>query len=83
MTRVFPIFATAATVAFLTFGGAAAFAAAVGGHSPGGPAGPGAGAPGGKASAQFHNCGFRADPLGLQGPAQLAFVSRCERGDAL
>ena len=81
MTRVFPILATAATVAFLTFGGATAFAAAVGGHSPGGPAGPGAA--GGKGTApQFHGCGYRADQLGLEGPAQRAFLSLCERGNA-
>jgi hypothetical protein len=80
MTRVFPIFATAATVAFLTFGGATAFAAAVGGHSPGGPAGPSAS--GGKPPApQFQGCGVRANQLGLEGPAQRAFLSRCERGE--
>jgi hypothetical protein len=84
MTRVFPILATAATVAFLTFGGAAAFAAAVGGHSPGGPAGPGGSAAGGKGPPpQGHSCILRADQLGLEGPAQRAFLSRCERGDAV
>jgi hypothetical protein len=83
MTRVFPILAAAATVAFLTFGGAAAFAAAVGGHSPGGPAGPSASAASGKGTAlQFRGCGFRADQLGLEGPAQRAFLSLCERGNA-
>jgi len=47
MTRVFPILTAAATAAFLTFGAAAAFAAAVGGDGNGQPGGPGAGNPGG------------------------------------
>lgn len=81
MTRVFPILATAATVAFLTFGGATAFAMATGGHSPGSPGG----SPGGHGTGSqppVNTCAAQADQMGLGGAAQRAFLSRCQRGAA-
>ncbi len=80
MTRVFPILATA-TVAFLTFGGAAAFAMATGGHSPGSPGGS-AGGHGSGPQPPVDSCAVRADQMGLGGAAQRAFLSRCQRGEA-
>ena len=88
MTRVFPILAAAAIAAFLTFGGAAAFAAATGGNGnghpggpPGGPNGGNTGGPGGMPRL-VAGCDFRADQMGLDGPARQAFVWRCQQGGA-
>jgi hypothetical protein len=84
MTRVFPILTAAATAAFLTFGAAAAFAAAVGGDGNGQPGGPGAGNPGGPGGVtpRVYSCDYRADQQGLEGPARQAFVWRRQQGGA-
>lgn len=84
MTRFVSFFATAATAAFLAFGGGAAFAMATNGGDgpghPGGTNGPGAtGGPGGP-RVQLAGCEFRADQMGLEGPARRAFLWRCEQG---
>ncbi len=88
MTRVFPILTAAAIAAFLTFGSAAAFAAATGGNGnghpggpPGGPNGGNTGGPGGMPRL-VAGCDFHADQMGLDGPARQAFVWRCQQGGA-
>jgi len=87
MTRVFPILTAAATAAFLTFGGAAAFAAAVNGQGhpggpPGGPSAP-SGPTGGKASAPLvYGCDYQANETGLDGAPRRAFLGRCLQGGA-
>jgi hypothetical protein len=85
MTRVFPFVAAAAIAALHAFGGADAFAAAVGGDGPGHPAGgPNGGATGGPGGAPrlVAGCDFRADQMGLDGPARRCFLRRRQQGGA-
>jgi hypothetical protein len=83
MTRIIPVLSAAAVAAFLTLGGAAAFAMATGGdgnggHPGGGPNGPG-NSGGSGAAPRVAGCDLRADQMGLDGPARRTFVWRCQQ----
>jgi len=82
MTRIFPILAAAATVAFLAFGSGEASAAAVGarGGQPGGPSGPSgpAGSPGGFNDWYIHGgCDNHVDISDLTGGERRDYLRRC------
>ena len=88
MARTVSLIPAAAVAAFLAFGGATAFAMATGGDGngghPGGPNGPNgpsagnAGGPGGL-TPRAAGCDFRADQMGLEGPARRSFLWRCQQ----
>ena len=84
MTRIFSFLAAATTAARLAFGGAAYAATANGGDGPGHPGGPNGGNAGGPASVspRVEGCDFRADEMGLAGPARRTFLWRCQQGGA-
>lgn len=85
MTRPVSSIPAAVVAAFLAFGGATAFAMTTGGDGngghPGGPNGPSAGNAGGPAglAQRAAGCDFRADQMGLEGPARRSFIWRCQQ----
>jgi hypothetical protein len=79
MTRVFPILAAAATVAFLTFSAGEASAMNLGGRGgpPGGPTGP-TGSSSGPSDLYIHNgCDNHFDLAELTGGARRDYLRRC------
>jgi hypothetical protein len=82
MTRIFPILAAAATVAFLAFSIGEASAAAVGarGGQPGGPSGPSG--PTGSSGSSYEwyvhgGCDNHVDISGLSGGERRDYLKRC------
>ncbi len=76
MTRVFPILPRRRRRSRLRRRGAFAMATAAIARSPGGRRRTG------RRDAAGRGCDFRADQMGLDGPARRAFLWRCQQGDA-